>query len=113
MSTKENQVVANPAKKQKQKKVRLTISLPEDIDSRLEVLADRMGVTKAQACSMMIGQSVFSWEQTWGIFSDPAALGQLLGSLQNAVPNDNSLVQTFTKSVKEGERIADEVLNDK
>ncbi len=114
MSKKEsNRVVANPEEKTKQKKVRLTISLPEDIDSRLETLSSRMGVTKAQACSMMIGQAVFSWEQAWGLFSDPTALGQLLGTIQTTAQNGNVFAQSFTKSIEAGEKCADEILKDK
>lgn len=91
----------------KGKRVRLTISVSEDVNERLERLAERMGVTKTQACSIMIGQSLFSWEQTWGLFSNPQFMAQIM---EAADKNPEGL---FAKSIKEGEMFTDEVINKK
>lgn len=114
MSNKSNsRVVTNPKDRKKQKKKRFTIALSEDVDSRLEILSEQMGVTKAQAVSMMIGQSLYSWEQAWKMFSDPNKLGQLVSAIQLSSQNGNIIAQQLADGVKEGERLADNVLEEK
>ncbi|MBQ7888412.1 MAG: CopG family transcriptional regulator [Erysipelotrichaceae bacterium] len=53
------------------KKTRIQISLTPELDDRVNKLADKMGVSKPQLCSMLVAQQFDIFEKTWEIMQSP------------------------------------------
>lgn len=53
------------------KKIRIQISLTPELDDRISKLADKMGVSKPQLCSMIVAQQTDIFEKTWEFMQSP------------------------------------------
>lgn len=54
-----------------EQKIRTQIALAPELDERVTKLADKMGMSKPQVCSMLVAQQIDIFEKTWEIMQSP------------------------------------------
>lgn len=50
--------------------MRVQVNLSDNMVSRIDKIADEMGLTRSALCSTFIGQSVMSFEKTFTVLQD-------------------------------------------
>lgn len=58
----------------KKEKIRLSISLDRDLNNRIEVLANRMSMSKASLCNAILAQGIQGYEMAWEVMSSPQGM---------------------------------------
>lgn len=73
-----------------EKKIRTQISLAPELDERVNKLADKMGMSKPQLCSMLVAQQIDMFEKTWAMMQNPVWLNQFAESVMKITGEDIS-----------------------